>query len=303
MTSSEEPFSTPKAEVLAPEELPAELPEERIYRPSSRLRHQALRWGIFLGLVILFVTVTLRGANELLMIATAWVVLVFWLLRHRLRVPGWMKRNEAAAAMIGAGEISRAAEELDALCAEGTGMPLLHALFVFNRGVAFLHQGEYSRALSLFAAVLASKWTRTTQIPNFHGLVLGEAALALALAGDSEHAQQLRSAARQHLPETSHGRLILLDAILALRTGDHRAAAGLIKQNYHQAEGQIGARGTRALRLLWAYALERSADASHQRDIQRLVDGAWPFQPGELEYLLGSWPELRAFLSRHAFTS
>lgn len=299
----EEPFSSPQAAVITDERFEAPLPEERHYRPIPRSFWLVRMWGLVVAALVSLVLLGRMGVASFQAVIAIWVVVVFLILRPRLGVSGWVKRNEAAAAALASGEIGEASSSFEALCHQARAVPILHSLFVFNRGVAYIHEQQARRALSLFAATLKARWTRSAQIPNFHAMVLGEVATALAIEGETEQATRFLRLAQEQMSERLRGRLCLTDALVALRVGEPQRAAAEIEAHWQLAEGSLGARGIRALRVLWAFALDRApGERRDERLMRRLLDGAWPFSPGELDYLAARWPELATFLQRHGFT-
>lgn len=303
LVTSEEPFSAPRAAASAGVVLPGEIAAEKHYRPASRslarLRSIILLAAAF-GMLVL---VNAKFTQAAMLAAVGVIFLVLMSLRHRFRVPRWMKRNDAAVSRLGSGEIELASVELENLCHEARPAPLLHALFVFNRGVAYIHQGQPRRALQLFSAILQSAWTRSQQITNFHGMVLAESALALALIGELERAALFRRIAAEEL-DSAIGRLVFVDVLLALRRGEWKAAASIARSQFRAAESQRGGHGARALRVVWAFAASQlPSDGERSREMQRLLDGAYPYEPGELDYLAVEWPELAKFLIAHEFTA
>lgn len=289
------PFQAPATAVLPDESIPAALPEEAHYRPKKR---RAWTWLIAVLTGAAAVGVVLVPRFGPLLAPAAAIALVVLIIRQLRSVPRLVKRNDEATALLAAGRVTEAAEEFEALTREGRSVPLLHALFVFNRAVTYHQAGQLEKALSLLAAVVHSGWSRANQIPNFHGLLLAEAATCLALLGDLAAADRLARRAHEHIGEPQRGRVMVAEVVILLRSGKAKAAAEHIREHYFSAEGTVGARGARAVRLLWAFALSGlPADQAAGIDLERLLAGTYPHAQDEFDHLIVRWPELARFVA------
>jgi hypothetical protein len=100
--------------------------------------------------------------------------------------------------------------------------------------------------------------------------------------------------------------LVTIDALIAARAKDFAGVEPICVAGWHGAEGMTGAFQMRSLRLLRAFALTQldgGDSGAHAGEIRSLLEGARPSRPGEFDYLCGAWPEYRAFLAAHGFTS
>jgi len=288
------PFQAPATAVLPDETIPAPLPEEAHYLPKRR---RPWTWLIAALTAAAAVGVVMVPRFGPLLAPAAAIALVVLLIRQRRSVPRLVKRNDEATALLAAGRVAEAADEFEALTREGRSVPLLHALFVFNRAVTYHQAGQLEKALSLLAAVVRSGWSRANQIPNFHGLLLAEAATCLALFGDLVAADRLARRAQEHIGEPQRGRVMAAEVVILLRSGQARAAADHVRVHYFSAEGTVGARGARALRLLWAFALSQlPTEQAAGVDLERLLAGTYPHAEHEFDHLTVRWPELARFV-------
>jgi hypothetical protein len=299
--NAESPFGAPVANPVRPA-LPAALPPERYYRPTSRglaaLRSAAYFLALIGAVAWLQVAFSTRGAA---LIGLLYVGGIAWALLRRRRAPAWVKRNDDAVALLAGGKIDQAAVDFEALCRASRSVPHLHSLFVYNRGAAYLRQGEPERALALYSAVLRAGWTRQPILATIHPLLLSDVAAGLVIMAKLDDADWWRRQAHAAYSSARSGKLVLLDAMIELRQSHPREVVSDVHDRWTDAEGALNPPQMKILRLLLAMALTELDAPANAREIQRLLDGAHPFTPGEFDHLLGRWPELERFLARHGF--
>ena len=88
----------------------------------------------------------------------AYAVLFGNVIRRRRMALRLIRENDEAVAQLNGAELESAVRRLDALAVQSRGLGFYHAQVVFNRGVAFIRQGQPEHALALFDAVARSGW-------------------------------------------------------------------------------------------------------------------------------------------------
>lgn len=290
------------------------LPRDVHYRPISRRawygRRLPLAFVTGLGLFGVFFLLlgALGGA------ATWWALLALYgavfvrLFSRRRRIRGLLRDHDEGLALLAAGELERAREVFEGLCRRGRSMPSLHSLFVYYRGVVALHRGQHEDARGMFLAVLDAGWLSSwaSMLTTHHPRALLSLATCEVLRGDVDAAAAWRARAHAKMSPARRPGLLLIDALIGARRGDHGDVVRRIDAELARAENLLSASQLRALRLVKAFALERLAagryrDDARDQEIRQALDGSRPFRPGEFDYLATRWPELAEFLSRHGF--
>jgi hypothetical protein len=93
------------------------------------------------------------------------------------------------------------------------------------------------------------------------------------------------------------GLLAYVDAILDVREGNHEPLIRWLDERWRELDGNLTARTTRPLRVLRAFALERSGAA--QGTVDEALAYVCPARQGEFAMLGAQWSEMRAFLEAH----
>jgi hypothetical protein len=285
-----------------------ELPAERHHRPVGRVRWYlgtlpaAAGLGLGLGVVM-----ALAPGPPWIVVALLWAGLVGRSIGQRGRSQRMIRVNDEAQALLAAGEVARASAMFETLCRSSRGMPGLHSLFVYNRGVAYLRAGEPQRARALFLAVLRGGWfARGGVFSGYRPLLFAALASAAAIEGDVDDAIRWQRAAHDSVFEAKRGILLVVDAMIAARGERWAEVVRAVDEGWTRAENLLTASHLRILRLLRAFALERDPRASYRgespdAEIRAGLAAARPFQSGEFDHLVARWPDFRQFLVRHGF--
>ena len=208
----------------------------------------------------------------------------------------WLvKLNMQGAALLEAGNVPAASACFETFCRYGRLLPKLHAIAVFNRGLAYLREGQIDRALLLFHSVLKSMQFENKGNRSLHYLYSGLAS-AYSLKGELDDAEKYQALMHSAKGGDDRQRLYV-NALVANRHGRFAdAAREILKENASVRDLQ-----SRHLCMLGAFACAHSGDPILQNDMEKLLAGAKPFQPGEYDYLTHNWPEFRSFLILHGF--
>lgn len=269
------------------------MPPERHYRPNRTLDGTfvstfffvfasvfALLW-LSASLVPVFLLVTIYFARTFVQRAS-----------HSAAV----QQNQAAVNLLNAGRIDEAAVIFDELTRSERNTPA-HAVYVFNRAVAYMLQGRPARAYSLFNAVLRSHSFHFGFSNSYLPLLYVEVATCLALMGELVAARGHRDSATKSLQEQERGRLVFLDALILTRQGHYGAAAEFASKRYREAEALLRVPTCKALRLVHAFALAKDGK-QRTSEFRSLLDGVRPSRAGEFDWIAADWPEFGAFLKK-----
>lgn len=267
------------------------------YHPKGRWSLAARNAGLYLGTLGGIVAVSMVTGLRLLGMGTVlvWYALLIAHVVYRRRVAFRIARaSDEAVALLNGGDVDGAARTLDQLAAQARSLGFYHAVVVFNRGVAFVRQGEPEKALELFGCVARSGWFERFRALGFDALLAAAAATAHALVGDLPAAERELAKARERTGPASRGKLLGAESLVGLRQGDDRAVAARIDAEWSAAEGALPATQLRALRAMQAWALVRSG--ADEGAVHRAIERARPVRRGEHDHLGARWPELAQFL-------
>lgn len=237
-----------------------------------------------------------RGSTPFLACAgLALIPLVIWRGRGMQRAQGGIVRNEDALAMLRVGRYGEAATVLNELCHDARHAPALHALYVFNLGMASLYLGAIDTARALIERARASGWLGLQAFAHQGPHIALGHALCLALAGELDAARRALEEARAGLGEARRAATMLVQAVIDAREGRE---VGFDAEALRQAESCHMPAHIRALRLLEAFTRARGQGA-YREDPRDGDVGAIGIHPGELDFLGARWPEMHAFLEQH----
>jgi hypothetical protein len=219
-----------------------------------------------------------------------------------------LRDHDEALALLAAGDLVRAGTLFEDLCHRARSMPPLHSLFLHHRGLVELHSGKHDRARAMFLAVLAAGWlsTWTSTLANHHVRTLAALAMCEVLRGELDAAAEWREQASSRTTPARRGSLLLIDALIVARRDPLERLVTVVDAGWERAENLLTASQLRVLRLLKAFALERTdrgryRGSSSDAEIRQALEGTRPFRAGEFDYLTPHWPEFREFLERHGF--
>ena len=202
-------------------------------------------------------------------------------------------KNQQAIDLLNNGNVHDAAREFDRLARTETKQAA-HAVYVFNRAVAYMLEGRLQKAMSLLNAVDHSRAFDRGPNRAYGPYLYAEMATCLALMGLIPEAKAEREKAFRALnPEELH-RLVLVDAIVALRQGDPRSALQIMDQYWDQAYENLRPPSFRGLMLMRAFALKQLGQTSSA--YEGLLRATRSSRPGEFDYLGVDWPLMKRFL-------
>jgi hypothetical protein len=160
----------------------------------------------------------------------------------------------------------------------------------------------------MFLAVLAAGWLSswTSTLSNHHARTLAALATCEALRGELDAAAEWREQASSRMTPARRGSLLMIDALIVARRDPLERVITIIDAGWERAENLLTASQLRVLRLLKAFALERTSrgryrGSSSDAEIREALEGTRPFRAGEFDYLTPGWPEFGEFLERHGF--
>lgn len=267
------------------------MPPERRYRPRRSLDTSVLGAFFFVFGTVFALLWFSASLLPVFLLVTAYFARTFF---RRASYAGAVRQNQEAVNLLNSGRVEEAAAIFDRLTESERQTPA-HAVYVFNRAVAFMLQGRPRRAYSLFNAVLQSRAFYHGFSNSYLPLLHIEMATCLALVDDVREAHSHRDHANNALQEGERGRIVFLNALLLVRSGDFVAADDLIRRRWRQAESLLRVPTLKGLRLLHAFAL-RQLGRQRSPEFAALVHGVHPCRRGDFQWICAEWPEFKAFL-------
>lgn len=270
------------------------MPPERRYRPSRAVDGSVVGTFFFVFGTVFALLWLSASILPVFLLVTAYFARTFV---QRASHAQAVQQNQTAVNLLNAGRIDEAAAMFDRLTHTERNTPA-HAVYVFNRAVAFMLQGRPRRAYSLFNAVLRSHAFHFGFSHMYLPLLYVEIATCLALMGEVGEARRHRDEAAKLLQEQEFGRLVFLDALLLVRQGHFAAASELASTRWREAESLLRVPTLKALRLIHAYALMQMRQRSTAQ-FNALLGGVRPANPRDFDWIGAEWGEFRAFLSEN----
>lgn len=281
--------------------LPARLSTTELMPPEDHLRPGRLSrfWLVYLLLVssmtlAIVLLLWVPGFGGLSFVLSLGVI--FGTLGVRRGATRANEKNQRGINLLNAGEIETAGEMFEQL-ARKRRFTYGHVVFVYNCAVAALLQGRHQRALSIFNAVEASGQLRRRFLRPLEPNLYIEMGCCLALTGDLSEARKYLSRAATLLQPPEDGRLLFLEAVIAVRSGDHAAACARIDEQWRRAEGSLRGPTIRTLRLVHAYALSQTGRRDTDK-FRTLVAGAQPATRDDFHWSTLHWPEFGEFVTQ-----
>jgi tetratricopeptide (TPR) repeat protein len=271
------------------------MPPERRYRPIRTLDGSVLGTFFFVFATVFAMLWLSASLLPVFLLVTAYFARTFV---QRASHTAAVQQNQTAVNLLNAGRVDDAAHIFDRLTQTERNTPA-HAVYVFNRAVAYMLQGRPRRAYSLFNAVLRSHAFHFGFSHMYLPLLYVEVATCLALMGEVQEARTQRGEALKVLQEHEHGRLVFLDALLLVRQGHFGAVDDLARNRWRQAESLLRAPTLKALKLVHAFALAKLGQ-QNSREFRGLVDSVRPGKRGDFEWVGAEWAEFRTFLRDNA---
>jgi hypothetical protein len=286
------------------------LPPEPHYQPAPRGLLN-LNYRLLILFVLAWCVVGYFSSGPTMAAFSNWglgglvgVLVIYFFYRTR-KVRRWTAAASDGARRLSSGDIDGAADVYEQLCVSSHNTPFrhLHAGFVYNRALAYMYSGHIDRALSLTMAVLKSRWFEEERYGMFYYLpdVLEHAARCYALQGHLEKAEALQALAHKIVIPERKGRLLLLDLIIAARRANYHIVLNEADERRASGESSLLPAEVKAANLVRAFALKMKTPDLSASDLETALATAKPFTSGQFNYLAGSWPEFREFLTEHNF--
>lgn len=234
-------------------------------------------------------------------------------------IGGWLvvrgrraqRENADAIALLNARKFNEASAAFERL-ARRAPTALLQALAAYNVAAVAIRRGDVERALSVLGALWRAKAHVRMGAHQLREQVPLLISMLYTQLGDIDAGERWLAATRKvgKHPGFAHTRNdIVAEATLLLRKAQYGAAAALLAEHWRAIEETTPAALMRNTRIMRAFALERAAApaaaasaAEVAAQVEQLLAGCRPFEPGEYEPLGVAWPEVQAFLATHALT-
>ncbi len=233
------------------------------------------------------------------------VALVGWLSWLQRKTREFNVENEEALRALGRGERERAVKLFDALATRYRRPRSVQLVARYNLAWGLLQRGELARAAEVFASV--DKARSLVFVSNVHYVSPLHLATAYALMGQLDAAARWIAEGEKRVQGVSGGRraiagpLELARAIVACRRGAPADAARALETIWRELESGLTGELLRPLRLVRAFAVAQAEGVRGAGAADPLLATLRGALPGELDWLAGEWPELRAFLAAHSF--
>ena len=276
------------------------LPEEPHLRPGhTGLARRLLLWlGVSGTLFALHLLLSPRLAGvepTRLILGTGALFLALaaaFFLRASAQLRAFTLANAEATALVYEGRFDEACARFEAN-ARRFRSPSLHPISVHNLADTLLHRGQLERALSLGAAV--ATYRGLLRSPLVAASAPSLVATCYALLGDLDSAKAWLPEARDAARLVACENALVPEVIVACREGRFAEAIGRIEERRRQIDGSLAGHDLRTLRVLLAFALSQTENAS-EAALAEARALARPSFAGELDYLATRWPELKPFL-------
>jgi tetratricopeptide (TPR) repeat protein len=266
------------------------MPPEAQYNPSRSFGGGVLTtFFVFFGAAFALIWFS-ASVMPILLLMTGYFARAFVM---RAAHANAVQKNQSAVNLLNAGRVDEAAALFDQLTSSERRSPA-HAVYVFNRAVAFVLQGRPRRAFSLFNAVRKSRAFTFGFSSSYLPLLHVELGTCLALIGELEEARRHRDRALKMLDGPHRGRLVFFEALLLVREGRLPEADHLIRRRWHDAEAVLRVPTLRGLRVIHAFVLRRLNGS--RSEARAVLERLRPHRPGEFDWIAAEWPEFRAFL-------
>jgi tetratricopeptide (TPR) repeat protein len=280
---------------------------ETRYYPPSRGLFSVRTWSFLLtGFVflvfagVLFATGPASSAIALGLAVSCFIAHgVSFRLRSR-RLASLATRNEQALALLGGGRLQEAARVFDSLVDASSRYPDNHSIFVMNRALVHLQEGDLDESSALLSMLAAMNTFDKSGYAEPRFQLFKSLSLVEALRGELASAAVWLTRAAQTISPRRRSLLLDLEAIIEARRGSYAAAAAKIEAGWQEAEGVLPLQGIKLLALLHGFALEAAdVKAGRNDEVERLVAMARSLPPGSYRFLATRWEELHAFCLRH----
>lgn len=264
------------------------------YVPLTRRQERLRRWARAVPVMLLALAAMYFQRTWLLAAGIVWGVGVIVI--DRLHARSLNARLKAIAGTLARdGEPFVVSRALEALVADARPYPGFHSVALLCLGIARARGGDLEGALELLYVVQQGGWLRHRVV--WQAWLLPWLSQLHAARAELDLARRWLDAARAILPAESREALHPPEALLALREGRHAEAIVLIEAYVAGANRSDGVRSHFA--FLRAYACECAGRPLPVDEVRTIVAARLAAE-GRALPIEKWWPELAAFVARHA---
>lgn len=214
--------------------------------------------------------------------------ILMWLARRRLRDCQLITKL-----LFVEGELDVAIELLEPRCRRRHW--LTHGHFLFNRGIAFIFEGEHHKAIEIFERMRAEGAFEQALTRTLEPAEPAYRAFASALGGDLEKAEQALDEVQL---EGIEPLTILPRAIIAVRRGQSEEALSLLSERWNEAIEYAGVHTLAALYLVRAMATS-IVEPARTNEVERLLSNLYPWSDQWVAWVWVNWPEMQVFCEKN----
>lgn len=227
--------------------------------------------------------------------SAAWIA---WTLRRAKR---FSAENEAALAMLRAGELDAARERFAALVKRWPRPRNLNHVALFNLGWTDLLAGELEHARERWAQIEVELDLKTRA--GFVTLLPCRLAYVDALLGNLDDARRWLASSRERGAEDAANRAVIeawetaAEAVVACRAEEPGKARARFAERWRALEDAATGEVLRPLRVLRAFAIHAASNGADGAEVERVLAPVREHAGRELLHLAARWPAMRAFLA------
>lgn len=223
---------------------------------------------------------------------------ISWLVSRRRRALRLVSQSDDAVALLNQGQVDEAGRRFDELAAQCQGLPINHALVVYNRGVVHLMTGNVTEAIRHLEEAISSGWLKAYR-GLYDGLLWQGLTSAYLASGDLARAMGTAERAHAAMSDAKRPMMLLVDAGILARQHRYAEALDLVRSNRDAAESLLMPQHRRALDILEAFLWSRiDAGSEGAARTATLLQSGWP-RGYELRAMASAWPDMVEFLQRN----
>ncbi|MBI5363966.1 MAG: hypothetical protein HZA53_12355 [Planctomycetes bacterium] len=278
-------------------------------RLLPKKRRDLWAWYIFaVVFVILLVSGGLGRGDEDLASTLRWAVPILlaigfggWIAWTVRRARRFGAENDAALAMLHAGETEAARERFEALVKRWRRPRNWNHLALFNLAWTELIAGEFALAREHIAQIEAERDPRATG--GIVAMLPSRLAYVHALLGELDDARAWLDASRERAAAETTNRGVIeawelaTEAVVACRANDAPRAKSLLAERWLQLDKSLTGDALRPLRLVRAFAVHAASNGAEESTVEALLQPVREHPRSEAQHLGAHWPAMRAFLA------
>jgi hypothetical protein len=204
--------------------------------------------------------------------------------------------NDEALALLRGARYQEAARAWDDVCRRARFAPALHAIYVMNLGVAWVHLGHIAAGRVLIERGRESGWLGAAALTHVVPASTVSLALALALQGELAAGRALIEGLAPRLGEARRSLPLFVEAVISAREG---RTVTIEDATLRDAEQTLMVGHLRGLRLVATFSRASHDGVAYRDTATQAAVEAIGVRPGELDFLGAEWPAMRAFLAAH----